>query len=242
MAVKRFDIEGIGAAVIYKRKGTKAMKLSVSHSGEIKVVIPNWVPYKAAISFIKSKQNWINSQLQKVPALKFYNGTEIGRGHRLIICNDESAKIRTRIKGIEAKIFVNSTNLYSEEFQKVAYKLCLKALKIQTEEMVLSRLKNLAEDNNFDYRNLKAKHLKARWGSCNQSKDITINIFLVQLPIELMDYVMLHELVHTKVMHHQKNFWDMLEKYVPDLKKKKKEIKNYKPELELKPPDLLEYV
>ncbi|HUD05545.1 MAG TPA: YgjP-like metallopeptidase domain-containing protein [Candidatus Saccharimonadales bacterium] len=242
MAVKRFNIDGLGVVSVYKRKGTKSLKLSISHRGEIRVVIPNWIPYKTAVNFAKSKNDWIGSQRSEVPELEFYNGQDIGRGHRLLICNDNSAKIRTQIKGTEARIYTNSNNRRSDEFHKAAYKLCLRVLKIQSKEIVLGHLKDLAEDNNFEYRALTARSLKARWGSCNQFKDITINIFLVQLPWELIEYVLLHELVHTKVMHHQADFWEELSKYVSDPKSKRKEIKRYKPELLLKARTPFEYV
>jgi hypothetical protein len=242
MAVKRFNIDDLGIVNVYKRRGAKSLKLSVSHSGEIRVVIPSWVPYKAALNFAKSKRGWLSSQQGKIPKLKFTSGLGVGQEHRLIIHEGPYDKIRTQIKNGDAKLFINPNDIDTDEFRSKVYDLCIRVLKLETEKNVFSRLIELAERNDFQYRNLKAKRLKTRWGSCNQSNDITINIFLVQLPEELIDYVLLHELVHTRVLHHKKDFWDELSKYVTDLKIKKREMKKFKPELSLKERANNEYV
>jgi predicted metal-dependent hydrolase len=72
------------------------------------------------------------------------------------------------------------------------------------------------------------KNQKTRWGSCSEKNNINLNVNLVLLPDELIDYAILHELVHTRVKNHSKRFWAELDKLVGDAKKNDKKLKNHR--------------
>ncbi|EDM24096.1 M48 family metallopeptidase [Caminibacter mediatlanticus] len=63
------------------------------------------------------------------------------------------------------------------------------------------------------------------WGSCTYKNHITFNLKLVSLPVELIEYVVVHELAHIKEKNHSKKFWKIVEKYLPDYKDKIKKIR-----------------
>ncbi|MDO8715834.1 MAG: M48 family metallopeptidase [Dehalococcoidales bacterium] len=81
-------------------------------------------------------------------------------------------------------------------------------------ETITSRLKQLAERHGFRYNKLTLRKQRTVWGSCSPRNNISLNIKLVKLPEELMDYVILHELVHTHEHNHGKKFWAKLDGYV----------------------------
>ena len=60
--------------------------------------------------------------------------------------------------------------------------------------------------------------MKSRWGSCSSKNNISLNIGLVNLPIDLQEYVMIHEFVHTMIKNHSSDFWNMLESILPNSK------------------------
>ena len=67
------------------------------------------------------------------------------------------------------------------------------------------------------------RNMKTRWGSCNtKTKKININLQLVHKPEKCLEYVILHELAHIKVPNHSKQFYDIIEAYMPDYKATKK--------------------
>ena len=68
---------------------------------------------------------------------------------------------------------------------------------------------------------------KRTWGSCNYKNGLNFNILLMKFPIELMEYVIIHELAHIKHKNHSKQFWDLVEFYCPDYKKREKIFKNF---------------
>ena len=61
--------------------------------------------------------------------------------------------------------------------------------------------------------NVSIREQSTRWGSCSHKNNISLNLKLILLPKELVDYVMLHELVHTRIHNHSKNFWAELDRY-----------------------------
>ena len=72
---------------------------------------------------------------------------------------------------------------------------------------------------------------KSRWGSCSYQDSIVFNYYLVKLPIELIEYVVVHELSHIKHKHHQKSFWDEVAKVLPDVKLRRKKLRKFEKEM-----------
>ena len=77
-----------------------------------------------------------------------------------------------------------------------------------------NRLWELADIHGFKYNRVFIRNQKTRWGSCSNLNNINLNINLVSLTQELMDYVILHELVHTEIKNHSKKYWACLDTYV----------------------------
>jgi len=72
---------------------------------------------------------------------------------------------------------------------------------------------------------------KSRWGSCSSKNLIIFNYYLAKLPVELIEYVVVHELSHIKHKHHQKPFWDEVAKVLPDVKEKRKKLRKFEKEI-----------
>jgi len=89
------------------------------------------------------------------------------------------------------------------------------------------RINYLSNKYGFSYLKLYIKNQKTRWGSCTIKNNINLNINLVSLPEELSDYVIMHELVHTKIKNHGVEFWNMLNQYVDNAKLIDKKLKKY---------------
>ncbi len=74
--------------------------------------------------------------------------------------------------------------------------------------------------------NLRIRKMKTRWGVCNRKRNIvTLNLELIKKDIRMIDYVIIHELCHFVCPNHSKVFWNLVEKYVPNCKKIRKEMK-----------------
>jgi len=99
--------------------------------------------------------------------------------------------------------------------------------KVRAKKKLTNRIKQLALQHGFTYNRLTIRNQKTRWGSCSNKKNINLNVKLVLLPDDLSDYVILHELVHTKVQNHGKKFWAELDKHVRGGKVMAKRLRKY---------------
>ena len=229
MSVKTVDIPRVGMVSLYKRKGSKTMRLSISHDGKIKLSMPRWAPYSSGIQFVISNYKWI-SEHKNSDKILLEQGLRIGKAHVLNFVNTDENKISSRIKLNEILVKVpNDIYFSSKEVQRTAHSASIRCLKKESEQLIPKRLEFFANKYNFAYSDVKIKQLKSRWGSCNNLQQITFSLYLIQLPWELIDYVILHELTHTKVLAHGPIFWNELKKYIPDAKELKKQVNQYKP-------------
>ena len=94
-------------------------------------------------------------------------------------------------------------------------------------KVLCRRIGELAQLHNFVYNRISIRKQKTRWGSCSSKDNINLNMNLLHLPSELMDYVLLHELVHTRVKNHSKDFWDELDTIVPNSRQVDRRLKDY---------------
>jgi predicted metal-dependent hydrolase len=102
----------------------------------------------------------------------------------------------------------------------------------EAREKIVQRLDELAEEHGFEYNRVFVRAQKTKWGSCSGNQNINLNVKLVELPPELMDYVIMHELVHLKIKNHGRHFWEELDKYFKgDVKQINKELKKYRLDL-----------
>lgn len=208
------------------------MRLTVGHDGSLRVSLPPWVPYKAGEAFVASKRAWVLEQQQGKSRHVFRSEERIGKAHRLIFIVHDRTTITSRVTNTELLVRLPSNKQATDlDVQKVVYAGAMRALKQEAKNLLPIRLRTLADTHGFSYKSVTIKHLKSRWGSCNSQKDIALNSFLMQLPWELIDYVLLHELLHTHIMAHGSRFWTELGRYVGDLDHKRKRFKTYQPAL-----------
>lgn len=104
----------------------------------------------------------------------------------------------------------------------------IKALADQALEIIPTRVEYFARIIGVTYGNITIRNQKTRWGSCSSKGNLNFNYQLYYLPDELLDYVVIHELAHRRYMDHSKEFWDEVEKYCPDYRERRQQLKKYK--------------
>lgn len=228
MPSKQFDVQGIGIVTLSKRKGVRFLRIRLDADGAIRVTLPKWVPYKMGVDFVQSRKNWILEN--RVPSPELYNGKKIGKHHTLHIAPQPvfgAPKVRVS-RNMVLVTMHHDSSLEDPFLQEKISKGITRALRREASELLPLRVEELARLHGYTYSSVSIKQLKSRWGSCSSKKEIVLNLYLMQLPWELIDYVILHELAHTRVLAHGKPFWDEMGKSLVNVKVLRKQIKGYR--------------
>jgi len=101
----------------------------------------------------------------------------------------------------------------------------------EARKKIIQRLEELAQEHDFKYNRVFIRNQKTRWGSCSVKNNISLNMKLVRLPEHLIDYVIIHELVHTKHKSHKKRFWAAMDKILGEAKALRTELNQHRLEL-----------
>jgi predicted metal-dependent hydrolase len=92
---------------------------------------------------------------------------------------------------------------------------------------LVGELTKLADRYGYQFRKVTVRNQKTRWGSCSTQNNISLNINLVHLPEKLLRYVLLHELVHTRIKNHGRKFWEEMDRLVGDAKDLRKKLNEF---------------
>lgn len=211
---KDLYIEGIGKVRLRRRKGQRNIRISIKPNYTL-LSHPWYVNQKEALRFLEKRADWIAKNI--VQDNQLIDGSHIGKSYTLSIEDDRK---RSAIKG---------QIIHAPNNPELTRKVVLKALKQEAETLLSKRLDQLSADHNVSYKSYEVKHMRSKWGSCNSDKHIILNSLLVQLPWELIDYVILHELAHTSEMNHSSEFWNVVRSLCPDYKQLRSRLKQHHP-------------
>ena len=152
-----------------------------------------------------------------------------GKGVRVAVPQRTSFKKATQfVRSKKSWIEKHLAKIQTYEKQKQVFEENFHSIdKSAAQKTVISRLRQLARQHGFTYNKAAIRNQRTRWGSCSVKGNISLNIKLVALPQELADYVILHELVHTRVHNHSKQFWQEMDKYTKNGKAKARRLLEY---------------
>ena len=232
----KYKILKIQNTEINFRKSLKAKNISIRIKPfeGVLVTVPRFLSFKIAKDFVESKMNWIQKNLLKIQSQeKLQTNFKIGsvfhtKFHSFFI-DSTSETINTFLKDNKfVKINISEKKeIQSIESQDYIRNIIEKILRIEAKSYLPKRVDELAKKHNFTYQKLAIKNTKTRWGSCSFKNNINLSLHLMRLREELIDYVIIHELVHTKVKNHSREFWTTLDIHCPKSKSLDRELKNY---------------
>ncbi len=227
-----FTLEGVGEIEIKKSARAKRVILSIRHDGTPRITIPRHVPYGYGRLYATKNKQWLMDHIKRSPETIIKAGARIGQNHTVEFKRGKKLSSRVGkysiVVTVPAPLAVESTEVQAE-----ALKACTRAMRRQAEAYLPSRMYEIAQERGYTYRDVRCKALKTRWGSCSSNGIINLNIWLMQLSDELIDYVISHELTHLHHQHHQPDFWLELETMIPNYKQLRKELKTHRPYLNL---------
>ncbi len=230
MAVKVIELQGIGPITLVKRAQNRSLRLSVT-AGSVRVSMPRWTPYAVAQRFAASNIVWIQAELAKQNQTLIESGQRIGKLHYARfeqVLGSQPATSRVTATEIVVRLKSGET-IHSASVQKRAYAAAVRALKREAERLLSPRLEALATKHGHSYTSVTVKQLKRRWGSCDSHRAIALNLFLMELPWDYIDYVLMHELAHTVNLDHGPDFWRTLTTMQPRARDLSRTLRKHQP-------------
>ena len=204
-----------------KHPFSKNIKISLKQEGQILVTMPYLCPYKTARNFLLSNFEKIKSFKIEEKFLSANLKTKFDTLN--IIAGDI---LKTQIKNnIVHFYYPSNLDFNCKEIQKALKEAYFKAIKIEAKNYLPQRLEFLANKYGFKYGSVTIRNQKTRFGSCSYSNNINLNINLMKYDFDVIDYVLIHELCHTRIKNHSEKFWQEVEKYCPCYKILRKKLK-----------------
>ena len=201
-------------------KKAKYLQLRINHYNNLELVIPKRYSLKEGEKFLFDKTDWVKKHTEKILQKKndfFYFGEKIKivQSYDLFL---KRPQIIFENKILQVKL-PHDSNYSSVE-------IYLAFLKKHAKKYLIERTNSFANKFDFSISKIGIRGQKTRWGSCTSSGKLSFNYKLLKFRKEVIDYVIIHELCHTKEMNHSKKFWTLVESYCPDYKSLRKELKS----------------
>jgi predicted metal-dependent hydrolase len=227
MPNKVVHFKSIGPVTFFRNRRSKNMKISVKPDKSVLVSFPFYVTEKEIFSFLAQNEEWIRRQKENVESRKqlLTPGTILKTKMASIeLCYNHICEVKA--EGTSIKFY--SPEFNSESAQSTLEELLTRLYRLEARKLLPPRLKELATANGFSYQKVTIRNNKRNWGSCSSRNNISLNQQMMKLPDELIDYILLHELVHTEIKNHSIRFWNRLDQLTQNRAKElAKEVKKY---------------
>jgi predicted metal-dependent hydrolase len=179
---------------------------------------------------IKSSRQELRDMLsQAQPSTEYTDGMQIGKSHTLIVRRTSGAMQSVRRGQQIILTLPEGKSLQDPDVVRELRDTIIAALRVEAKSYLPKRLSFLATKGGFSYKKVRFSHASGRWGSCTSEGTISLNIALMKLPFELIDYVIIHELAHTRHMNHSPEFWQLVSEGDPLYKEHRRSIKQEAP-------------
>lgn len=223
--------EEFGTITVRRSARSSSVKIRVAPNGTLRASLPLYAPLFMLKRLLKTSREELRSMLAtQRPAYELQNGMLIGKSHTLLIFPVPHAAVT--VERSKQKIILSLPQHLSLDDPAVIEKTregITQALRVEAKSYLPKRLSFLAKNMQCSYERVRFSHASGRWGSCSSSGTISLNIALMKLPHELIDYVLIHELCHTKQMNHSDRFWALVAQEDPKYKLHRASLKSYTP-------------
>ncbi len=220
-------INDIKCKIVYEKIKNTYIQIK---DGEVIIKTSPRSSIKYVEDVVNSKADWINKKLQeqsrKINTI-YKDGSTVwvlGKPYtvKIMFVVSKINMLYMVILFLYCVFYIVFKDIEQENVKKLIDKL----YKYIATEEVPSAMEDLKNRTGLAPLECSIKNLKATWGICSSKKKISINQNLMAYSRHAIEYVCLHEICHLKHMNHSKQFWNMVEYYMPDYKEAKKELKN----------------
>ena len=218
-AVSEQEINILKPEIIRTKR--KTITLQIQENGSLVVRAPFSADDEYIRNLIHKRRKWVEEKRRLVlerrrqrPEKKFVDGEGflfLGRVHRLRIVNHDALPLT----------FDNKELLISRSSLRNAREVLMNWYRKKAGEIIRERVDHYASLTGAEYRKIRITRARRRWGSCSSLGNLNFSWSLVMAPLDIIDYVVVHEITHLTQKNHSKDFWKKVESFIPDHKKRR---------------------
>lgn len=210
MQNKVVQFNNIGDVVFSRNRQSKRIKICVKPDKSVRVSYPYYCSAQEVAEFLAKNEGWVLEQQQKIKqkSIAIRDGMQITtKLHKVVFCSSDTDRV-TKNKN---QVTVHFSNPELTTNEDVLSEVLNDLYRFEAKALLPKRLKDLAQTHGFQYNKVTIRNNRRNWGSCSSRNNISLNLQLMKMPDRLIDYVLLHELVHTEIKNHGPEFWTRLD-------------------------------
>ncbi|WNJ21183.1 M48 family metallopeptidase [Pontibacter sp. G13] len=201
-------------------------------SPELIIISPTGTFSESVRAFIQQKERWIRQHYPR--NLNQHNARQQFhqklKAHQIQILGTERAFQFTPSRREHVKLTAKAIEVEHVPFRDQKDEMIFKynALRTLAKPILTQRTHQWAAKTQSRFNQVRVKDHKSKWGSCSNKDNINLNWHLILLPEILMDYVIVHELMHLRVFNHSPEFWQEVARYMPNYQQYDHDLETYR--------------
>jgi len=212
----------------------KRVRIQVSVEKGLVIVVPKRFSPSRVPALIEKNRQWIERALEKAKSIQGALGRAsasqwpeqisllaLDETWTILFSRDETKPVLVREMPANATLLVHG----SIEDAAACRNALKKWLTQRAKVTLVPWLRRVSEETGLRYSSVTIRQQKTRWGSCSSRGSISLNARLLFLPPELVNYVLVHELCHTRHLNHSARFWRLVESYLPDYRQSDRQLR-----------------
>ncbi len=212
--------------VTIERRAIKNTRLRVCEDGSVVLIVPAHFTDVQANGVLLRKSDWINDKrsffAKRTPIRHKLSPNELrifGDTYRFV--HTPALRFRSTLD-YRNHLLLAGADLANPDIR-------LSWLRKFSKNYLEKRIREICLSHGFSFNRLYVRAPGKRWGSCSAKKNISLNWRLLEAPKEVIDYVIFHELLHTRIMNHDQRFWAHLRAICPDASKSRDWLEKNRP-------------
>jgi hypothetical protein len=197
----------------------RTIALIVQRDGSLTVRAPLRMPDEQILEFVHSHAGWIHKKQAQVKAAPSFPRKQFVNGESFLYLGNEYPLSLVEVQK-HGLIFTNSHFRMKLSSPTRARGFFIRWYKQQALKVFSERVARYSHQNGFHFQKIRISSARTRWGSCSPKGRLSFTWRLVLAPLDVIDYVVVHELAHTQIPNHSKIFWARVAEIMPDYKKR----------------------
>jgi len=211
------------------RKRRKTISLQVRNESEIHISAPFYTPIDEINHFIEEKQNWIHKTIQKQKRDAAESRAKTYETGEYMLYLGKTYPLKVFFEPFENPGVVFYKDLFylnARDDIDLKRHYFIAWYKKKAHDFVCQRLDFFSQMLKLRYESIKITSAESRWGSCSEDNNLAFSFRLIMAPPEVIDYVIVHELMHIREKNHSLKFWRRVEEIIPEYRVHRRWLKD----------------